>query len=389
MQSANTLPAIEAFRAGRHTDMHGNVVEITRAELQASARAYDPAVFAAPMVIGHPTTEAPAFGWLKKLTVNDSDTLIADDHTDVHPEFASLVLAKSYPKTSISFFRPAAKDNPVPGVWYPRHLGFLGATQPALNLKPVVAFSADESQYVTFGAYDAMTLANLFRSVKNFLLTKFTADSVAINDALPEYSLNDLQMGAARDIAEHQAKQDQSPLNYAAQQALAATQTKDDAMSAEQLKAAQDAVAAEKTRADNAVAQLAQTEARARAVSFAATAAALVTEGRLHPDEVENYVAFMAQPDDAQTVSFSAPDGTAKTFNAREFMANFIKRRAPLVELKEIAKGKAAGTTTVAFSAPSDLAVSADRADLHARATALAAENKLSYVDAVRQLEAA
>ena len=123
-------------------------------------------------------------------------------------------------------------------------------------------------------------------------------------------------------------------------------------------------------------------------MSFAAAAAALVTEGRLHPDEVENYVAFMAQPDDAQTVSFSAADGTAKTFNAREFMANFIKRRAPLVEMKEIAKGKATGgATTVAFSAPSGMPVDGARLDLHQRAVAYAADNKVDFVTAIKALQ--
>lgn len=381
MQSTHTsLPAIETFEVGTHTDMNGRTVTVTREQLEATAAAYNRAVFAAPMVIGHPTTDAPAFGWLGRLSVNEKGKLIADEHVDVNAEFAALVHAKAYPKTSMSFFPPNAKANPVPGVYYPCHLGFLGAARPALNLKPVVSFNADQSEVLSFMDYDDMTLVGLLRGIKNFFLAKFSTDAVGVENALPEYQLQQLLIAAAADDAPPAGL-----THYAAQQALAADQSRNDAMSADQLKAAQDAAAAEKTRADNAVAQLAQTEARARAVSFAATAAALVTEGRLHPDEVENYVAFMAQPDDAQTVSFSAPDGTAKSFNAREFMANFIKRRAPLVEMKEIAKGKATGAAgTVAFAAPDGAQVDGTRMDMHLRAVAYQEENKCDYSTAIR-----
>jgi hypothetical protein len=391
MQSANTspnLPPIEAFHVGTHTDMRGQKFTFTRDDMVAMCNAYDPVLFAAPMVIGHPDTAAPAVGWLGKLAVNDDGVVVATDHDAVNPEFAALVGAKSFRKVSLSMFKPDATDNPKPGVWYPRHLGWLGAAQPALTGLKAVNFSGDQTGYVSFMHYDDMTLVGLLRGIKNFFLSKFSTDAVGIENALPEYQLQQLLISAAAE----DAPATPGIMNYAAQQALAAsqaTQLKDDAMSAEQLLAAQNAAAAEKQRADEAVAKLAATEASARAVNFAADARALVAEGRLHPDEVENYVAFMAQPDDAQTVSFAAPDGTAKTFNARQFMADFVKRRAPLVEMKELAKGKAAGTTAVAFAAPADLAVSAERNDLHARATALAAENKLSYVDAVRQLEAA
>ena len=392
MQSVTTapvqLPPIEAFHVGTHTDMRGQKHVFSRAAMVAMCDAYDPALFAAPMVIGHPETDAPAVGWLGKLSVNDDGVIVATDHDAVHPEFAALVNAKSYRKVSLSMFKPDAADNPKPGVWYPRHLGWLGAAQPALTGLKAVNFSADEASYVTFGAYESMTVANLFRQIKNFLLTKFSGDAASINDALSEFALNDLQRIAADDIAEQNAKQRGATYpNFSAPDDPAHSLKKEDDMSAEQLKLAQDAAAAEKTRADNAVAQLAKTQADARTVSFAAAAAALVAEGRLHPDEVDNYVAFMAQPDDKQTVEFSAPDGTAKTLNARDFVANFIKRRAPLVEMKEIAKGKAtSAASNVAFAAPSGVPVDGARLDLHQRAVAYAADNKVDFVTAVKAL---
>lgn len=380
------LPPTEVFYAGTHTDARGRKITLTREDLAATVAAYDPAVFAAPLVIGHPTMDAPAFGWINKLALNDANRLVSEDPTDVHPEFAALVESKRFPKVSISFFAPTSPHNPKPGVWYPRHLGYLGAAAPALPGLKVANFAADESDVVTFGGYDDMSVANLFRSLKNFLLTKFTGDAAAIAEALPEYTLNDLQLSAATEIAEDSAKAGSTYPNFSAADDPALT-SKDDHMSAELLKKAQDDLAAANKVAADATAALAKSQAAQRSVEFAAQADALIKEGRLHPDERDNYVAFMAQPEGDLTVEFSAPDGTEKSFSAREFLANFIKRRAPLVEMKEIGKGKVdAGAKVVDFAAPPGMGVDPESAHRHNQIEEYSRANKVSYIDAARAL---
>ena len=62
------MPAsIHIFKSGTHTAMNGKRMPFTSAELAACAAAYDPAVHEAPLVIGHPTHDAPAYGWVKSL----------------------------------------------------------------------------------------------------------------------------------------------------------------------------------------------------------------------------------------------------------------------------------------------------------------------------------
>ncbi|WDM08476.1 peptidase [Pseudomonas aeruginosa] len=59
-----TLPILPA---GRHVALDGRPVEFTEAILQEIAATYDPALSEAPLVIGHPKLNAPAYGWAKGL----------------------------------------------------------------------------------------------------------------------------------------------------------------------------------------------------------------------------------------------------------------------------------------------------------------------------------
>ena len=54
---------IEVFRPGTFTPMGGKPITFSAAGLRAIADAYDPATAPAPIVVGHPGTDAPAFGW--------------------------------------------------------------------------------------------------------------------------------------------------------------------------------------------------------------------------------------------------------------------------------------------------------------------------------------
>lgn len=47
------------FKSGRQIAMNGAVLEFSESDLAASARAYDPALHEAPIVIGHPKHDAP------------------------------------------------------------------------------------------------------------------------------------------------------------------------------------------------------------------------------------------------------------------------------------------------------------------------------------------
>ena len=100
------MPAIHIFKAGTHTDMHGTKLPFTQSDLAACVKAYDPSVHEAPLVIGHPKTEDPAWGWVKSLSLNGGDLLAEPDQLD--PQFAELVGNGRFKKVSMAFFSPSA-----------------------------------------------------------------------------------------------------------------------------------------------------------------------------------------------------------------------------------------------------------------------------------------
>jgi len=124
-------PEIEIFAAGTHTAASGVAITMTPADLAGIAAAYDPGRHEAPLVIGHPTTNVPAYGWVQQLRVT-GDRLLARPH-QVNPEFAELVRSGAYKKRSASFWGPSAPGNPTPGRFALRHVGFLGAMPPAVK----------------------------------------------------------------------------------------------------------------------------------------------------------------------------------------------------------------------------------------------------------------
>ncbi|MFZ1575458.1 MAG: hypothetical protein WAT36_09565, partial [Chromatiaceae bacterium] len=126
-----TPKRLHLFRAGTYTDMHGARVTLSAADVAASAAAYDPALYQAPIVVGHPKDNSPAFGWLSALSASGDD--LEGEPVAVDADFAAAVRAGRYKTRSTSFWPPTHPGNPKPGVWYVRHVGFLGGAAPAVH----------------------------------------------------------------------------------------------------------------------------------------------------------------------------------------------------------------------------------------------------------------
>lgn len=148
MPTSGAAPAataeVELFRPGTYQASNGTDFEADQETLQGIADRYDPELHEAPVVIGHPSQDAPAYGWVSALTF-DGDVLTATlDRID--PAFKELVRDGKYRKVSASFFSPESPANPTPGEPYLRHVGFLGATAPAVpGLKPAEFAAASEA----------------------------------------------------------------------------------------------------------------------------------------------------------------------------------------------------------------------------------------------------
>lgn len=197
---------LHIFKPGRWLTLAGEAIEFGEADLAAAAAAYDPKISKAPLVVGHPKTDDPAKGWAVSLTANERGLFAAADKVD--PEFAESVRKGEYGTVSAKFYRPTDPHNPKPGVWYLRHIGFLGAHPPGVKGldDPEFAEGTQDDgcvcfqEGVAFGEWDAMTAANLWRNLRDWMVSKFGLEEA--DKALPNYDVRALELGAAEDINE-------------------------------------------------------------------------------------------------------------------------------------------------------------------------------------------
>ncbi len=133
---------IHIFNAGTHTDGKGNQVTISVAEIDAIASNYNAGNHDAPIVLGHPKDNAPAYGWVKNLHCQNGG-LYAKAH-QIHDGLRQAVRDGSYKKISASFYSPNTLRNPTQNHAL-RHVGFLGAMPPAIKGLDSVNLSEDEN----------------------------------------------------------------------------------------------------------------------------------------------------------------------------------------------------------------------------------------------------
>lgn len=284
---------IEVFRPGTFTPMGGKPITFSAADLRAIADAYDPATAPAPIVVGHPGTDAPAFGWAESFDYDtDQERLFANVH-QIEPAFAELVKAGRFKKVSMQYFAPAQAHNPVPGTWYPKHVGFLGAAAPAVPGLKNIQFSGEPgvSFEASFGA--AGEAASLFRRLRDLLIEKFGIEEA--DKALPSWQIEwlDDQENAQALPAYAGDPPPADPVLKPAEKEPAVTQQPDPAFAAREA----DIAARE--------ADLARREAAQAHTDNAAFAESLVQAGKLLPASKDKVVAILNALPGHASVSFS------------------------------------------------------------------------------------
>lgn len=134
---------IAIFKIGTHTDSNGVTKEWTEKELDNIVSSYDPQKHEAPVVIGHPKDNAPAYGWIEAVK-REGDILYAK-MKGLIPEFVDMVKKGMFKKRSISLYPDGAL----------RHIGFLGATPPAVKGLPDFAFGDEGGLTIEFEESDS------------------------------------------------------------------------------------------------------------------------------------------------------------------------------------------------------------------------------------------
>lgn len=120
----------EIFKTGVRNSSNGLLSDWSKECLQRIAQCYNPAIFNAPLVIGHPESNKPEYGHVKRLFEHNS-VLFAE--CDLADSLLSLIKQGRYKFISSSFFLPDSAKNPFKGRDYLRHVGFLGAMPPAVK----------------------------------------------------------------------------------------------------------------------------------------------------------------------------------------------------------------------------------------------------------------
>lgn len=323
--SPNTSP-IEIFRPGTHTDMRGASLSFSENDLAAMADAYDPGVHEAPIVIGHPETTAPAWGWVKGLSAHDGRLLAEPDQLD--PAFAELVKAGRYKKVSASFYRPDSAANPKPGVYYLRHVGFLGAQPPALKGLAPVSFAGADNDSVTFDCADpeavglVSRITGLLRGLRDYIIERDGADRAEA--VLPSYALDGLQEQTAVALATSEPQPSYSEKE-------APVSTVDPEKKEKPASLAETELLRRVNDLESREAAFAERQRRAEAESLVAAA---VTAGRLTPAQAEGLASFAASLPEGETVSF-AEDGQEKTVSPAAYLKTFLARLPRQVDFSE------------------------------------------------------
>lgn len=310
------MKPLHIFRAGRHTPMRGDSLEFTEGEIAAMAQAYDPALLEAPLVVGHPPADAPAYGWVGALRAEGGD-LFAEPR-QVEPQFAEMVQAGRFKRLSASFYTPGHARNPKPGAYYLKHVGFLGAAAPAVKgLKPI-AFGGDDDGTVTleFAADAALSpwrlswllgdIGSLFRGMRDWMVAEKGVEQA--DRLLPPATVARIAEEAARMQGEADATARQGAAAEAPPAFASNPDKPEDTVTEKATPGGEDATAALRRDLDAAnarLAQFAEDAARARRAEAETFVKDLVKEARLPAGLSARVVAFMeALPADGE-VAFS------------------------------------------------------------------------------------
>jgi hypothetical protein len=318
---------IAVFRAGRHTDATGQTREWTIADLDQIVTSYNPAMHEAPVVIGHPKSDDPAWAWVEALK-RTGDVLYAQ-LTQVVPEFGEMLRLGLFKKRSVALYPPENGQG-----WRLRHLAFLGAQPPAVKgLEDRLAFRGATTPYTAVEFQEPVDRAFLFRllsRLRDFIIDRFGLE--AADQVVAPWDLESLQ-----------------PAPEAEAEAEAPSENSEDTMTREAIdrllvqareegKQAAQATFAEHERATQA--RLAELETLNRRQRLQTVLATLKRDGKLLPAwEKAGLMAFMEALEQAPWAADAIPNITfaegEPALNPAAWFQRFLISLPKLIEFGE------------------------------------------------------
>jgi hypothetical protein len=199
---------IELFRAGDYGDKGA----YTESDIDQMVASYDPAKHEAPVVIGHPEHNAPAYGWVEALRRVGS--VLMGKLKQVQPQFEELVRKGLFKKRSISFY--VTPSGPAL-----RHVGFLGAMPPevkGLADVKLASFSAGAFQAIDFKEDDVdgtEISRSITQSLKEFFSELFKGKKVVeLSDADQAKALETAMAAVIKPLQDQHTKLQQEFAEY-------------------------------------------------------------------------------------------------------------------------------------------------------------------------------
>jgi hypothetical protein len=336
---------LEIFRAGNY----GPKGVFTAADLNKLATTYDPAKHEAPICVGHPEMDAPAFGWMKQLKV-EGDTLFGLPG-EVNPDFEAAVKSGAYKKRSVAFTRQ--QD----GTLSLRHVGFLGAFTPEVKGLRDAKFSDAKYDEIEFSEGEEMDQVQLKKTFMESLREIFS----------------EKQPAQAATITQEQ-------IDAAVAKAVGTVETK----FAADLKTERDARVAVEL-------QFAEHQKKVGSASADARVTALIgglkaSKRWLRAYDKMGVPALFAALASGATTEIEFGEGTEKKkVDPVQLFADILNGIGQIVP-EGIAFAAATGTKTGAIPSGNGVEVESSSVTFNEQVTAYAVENKVSFNDAYRTL---
>ena len=231
--------------------------------------------------------------------------------------------------------RPNSTNNPVPGVYYLRHVGFLGAQPPAVKGLKDVAF-AEEDDIVEFSApWDASHIAGLFRKLREFLIDKFSKEEA--DTVLPSWTIEDLEESARKD-----SQSDTPSPAFSETQPNPDSHTEGTGMTEEELKQRQAELESLEQALKEKEAAFSEKETSIKATEVALQKQAvdsqldsLIKQGKVLPAQKAQLAEFMMSLDSNREVLEFGEGDDKQRFSQQAFMNRFLGQLPKAVDFGE------------------------------------------------------
>lgn len=327
------MQTFEIMKKGKWTASGGQTLDFSEDMLKQAVDAYDPELHEAPIVIGHPKDNGPAYGWIKSLSY--SEGTLAAEPVQVDQNFAEMVVAGRFKKRSASFYLPDSPANPKPGTLYLRHVGFLGAQPPAVKGLKDVNFNEQEEGVVEFAdaGFVAGMIGNMARRLREWLIAEKGVE--AADKIVPDYLVEGLIEESRRPAPELTAipasfTEETDTVSKELQDKLTATEAK-----LAQATADLSASNAKVAQLEGQIASFKERESKIARAEIEARVDVAIKDGRVLPVQKKMIVDFAVGLADAEkTIDFGEGDKAEKV-TQRELYLRQMELGPKLVEFGE------------------------------------------------------